>query len=69
MPCIILRNETEWVELVEHGWAKLPSNDFHNLAALIQEPHFNFNSQQLLFGDGKTSLEIAEILRKIFHTN
>ena len=31
-PCLILRSETEWVELVEHGYARIVHNDLEKIA-------------------------------------
>lgn len=56
-PCIVLRNETEWIELVTNGTAKLVGSDksmiryeFNNLLdshAALEYPAF--------YGDGKTA--------------
>lgn len=63
-PCIVLRKETEWVELVNNGTARLVDadpvrirNEFDNLtnkSALLEYPGF--------YGDGKTA---EFILREI----
>lgn len=34
-PCITLRNETEWVELVDCGWNRLAGNDGRKIAEII----------------------------------
>ncbi len=34
-PSVIARNETEWIELVEAGWAKLAGNNIENILASI----------------------------------
>jgi UDP-GlcNAc3NAcA epimerase len=56
-PCIVLRNETEWIELVNNGTAKLVGADperircefvnFMNLHSVLDYPGF--------YGDGKTA--------------
>jgi UDP-GlcNAc3NAcA epimerase len=47
VPCVTLRDETEWVELVEGGWNHLCSPDvkFH-----LQE-HFDFSDENFMLGD------------------
>jgi UDP-GlcNAc3NAcA epimerase len=56
-PCIVLRNETEWVELVNNGTAKLTGADpdrikqeflsFMSSHSVLEYPGF--------YGDGKTA--------------
>lgn len=54
-PCIILRPETEWIELVEQGCAQICDAD----SAKIRAAYRHFKSAQLdfppLFGDGKAA--------------
>jgi len=64
-PCIILRSETEWVELVECGAAKVADAD----EAKILNAYNHFaNQQQLqfpkLFGDGNAAEFICEEILK-----
>jgi len=63
IPCIVLRGETEWVELVENGYAKLIGNDFDKLPGLLFEKQSEIHSDSKIFGDGKASQKIAEILK------
>jgi UDP-GlcNAc3NAcA epimerase len=56
-PCIVLRNETEWIELVNNGTAKLVGADVEH----IKKEFLNFMDGRIEFeypgfyGDGKTS--------------
>ena len=62
VPCIVLRGETEWVELVENGWAKLIGTDFRHLATEIRNfGNFNTNKNNL-FGNGNAARKISDIL-------
>ena len=65
VPCITLRPETEWVELVEHSWNVVlpPSADIDMVSAIHQQAGVKGDEVQL-YGDGKASEEIAEILVK-----
>lgn len=36
-PCVTLREETEWVELVQSGWNKIAGSDASQIARLINE--------------------------------
>lgn len=60
-PCIILRSETEWVELTACGASKLADADE---TKIIQATDHFFNQQNLnfpeLFGNGKTAEFICE---------
>ena len=64
-PCIILRNETEWVEIVENGCAILADADEERIMKafnhFMKKPQITYPA---LFGDGKASEFICgEILR------
>lgn len=62
-PCVILRNETEWIEIVQCGAAALSGVHTHDIIHLTQRmihhPPQNFPE---LFGDGKTSGIICDWL-------
>lgn len=66
VPCLVLRPETEWVELVEYGWAKLIGNDFQRLPEETQKFAVFNRENTILFGDGNASLKIAEIIKDDF---
>jgi UDP-GlcNAc3NAcA epimerase len=61
VPCITLRDETEWVETVETGWNLLTGSD----AERIIEAVYSFcpnSAQQVLYGDGKASNRIISLI-------
>lgn len=63
VPCITLRDETEWVETVQSGWNQLAGADTDKIVdqvKTIQTP----KASPLLFGDGKTAQKINDILLK-----
>jgi UDP-N-acetylglucosamine 2-epimerase (non-hydrolysing)/UDP-GlcNAc3NAcA epimerase len=64
-PCVIPRNETEWVELVELGYAFLVGAN-ENLIVQKVEELFNkglkVDVTKNPYGDGKTSDQIVEVL-------
>lgn len=60
-PCITLRDETEWVELVEGGYNTLVGSDRDAIASALrdaQQPHCGMG----LYGDGNTASLIANAL-------
>ena len=61
VPCITLRNTTEWVETVEDGWNVLVSADKDKIIKMINE--FEPESEQRdIFGDGNASKRIVKNL-------
>ena len=66
-PCIILRSETEWVELVDCGAAVITDADeekiIHSFSAISSAKNFNYPS---IFGDGKASEFICREMVKYF---
>jgi UDP-GlcNAc3NAcA epimerase len=62
IPCLTMRNETEWVETVEAGWNVLVGSD----SAKILESVRSFAPPQkhpVLYGDGHASERCVELLR------
>jgi UDP-N-acetylglucosamine 2-epimerase len=65
IPCITLRENTEWVETIKEGVNKLVGVDPEKIKENINDfypPDQNYSKQ--LFGDGKTSAKIIERLRQ-----
>ncbi len=61
VPCVTLRDETEWVETVENGWNRLTGA---NATAIIAAVH-NFippSGQGTLYGDGQAAKKILKVL-------
>jgi len=61
VPCITLRDETEWMETVEDGWNVLVGADKEEILQAIKgfEPR---GTKQKSFGDGHAAERIVEIL-------
>ena len=63
VPCVTLREETEWVETVEAGWNILVGANREQIVAAVR----NFKptgERPPLFGDGNASRRIVEILTR-----
>jgi UDP-GlcNAc3NAcA epimerase len=61
VPCVILRNETEWVEIVEAGWATLAGAETDRIQSAVQS--LKRPSQHAsLHGDGHAARRCVEHL-------
>ncbi len=61
-PCITLRNETEWVELVEHDVNTLVGADRNKIVSAVNKNAFSGDFTLPLYGDGSASIKIAEYI-------
>jgi len=62
-PCITLREEIEWVELVEHGFNCLAGADYEKIISLegtFMQKELEFDV--LLYGDGKAGEKIVRLI-------
>jgi UDP-N-acetylglucosamine 2-epimerase len=64
VPCVTLRDTTEWVETVETGWNRLVGSDPDLLVAAVEDASPR-ETHPDLYGDGKASDRIADLLATI----
>lgn len=62
VPCITLRDETEWVETVELGWNTLTGTDPVRILAAIGAPDPN-GPVPHIYGNGKAAEMVAELMK------
>lgn len=62
VPCVTLRDETEWIELVDLGWNRLASPMSEGLARIILDSRGHRGKKAQPYGDGRAAQRIAEIL-------
>jgi UDP-N-acetylglucosamine 2-epimerase len=61
VPCITLRENTEWVETVETGWNRLVGTDPERIVAAARET-VTPDQHPPLYGDGSTADSIADLI-------
>ncbi|NLZ33329.1 MAG: UDP-N-acetylglucosamine 2-epimerase (non-hydrolyzing) [Clostridiales bacterium] len=62
-PCVTMRDETEWVETVEVGWNVIVGTNKDKILEAINNFKPN-NEQPYIFGDGKASEKIVELINR-----
>ncbi len=65
VPCVTLREETEWTETVKEGWNRLVGADKEKILEAISDFHPQA-PRRFSYGDGNASGKIVEILEKYF---
>ena len=66
VPCVVVREETEWTELVEIGWNRLAGTRAAEIVAAVEATiHEDFESKARVdfYGDGRASIRIAAVLK------
>jgi UDP-N-acetylglucosamine 2-epimerase len=64
VPCVTLRNETEWVETVEAGWNVVLGTEPQRIATAVQNLRPT-GSPPAVFGDGRASERVVEIINSV----
>jgi UDP-N-acetylglucosamine 2-epimerase len=62
VPCVTLRDETEWVETVEAGWNVIAGADPDRIVAAVRAMAGPRGARPELYGDGATAERILAIL-------
>lgn len=64
VPCVTLRNETEWVELVDSGWNRLADADEERIcdAAATLRTECDSRDRPVLYGDGHAAERIVDMI-------
>jgi UDP-N-acetylglucosamine 2-epimerase len=62
VPCVTLRNETEWVETVEAGWNILVGSDKEKILSAVENFEIPTGPRSLIFGNGDAAEKISNQL-------
>ncbi len=66
VPCVTMRDQTEWTELVEAGWNRLvPLDDSDEVVTSIREALGTRGKEVSPYGDGDASVKIATVLAAV----
>ncbi len=64
VPCLTLRNETEWVELLDAGWNRLaPPDDMHSVLQALEGALGSYGENVQPYGAGDAAIKIVEKLK------
>jgi len=67
VPCVTLRDETEWVETVESGWNTLAGANRKNIVSSIHQTNqLQAESPQLIYGNGDAAEQIIKVICDFF---
>ena len=58
IPCITLREETEWPETLENGWNKLAGSDVSVIIDHFERQEHPSSQNKSFFGDGNAAEKI-----------
>jgi UDP-GlcNAc3NAcA epimerase len=64
-PCIILREETEWVELLENNYARLTGTNEDQIFEALEFFKYPIIFNQGLFGNGNSAEKILETIKNL----
>lgn len=64
VPCVTLREETEWLETVQTGWNSLTGSDSDRMFAAVMRQTPAQPLIQNLYGDGHSARKIVQLLRE-----
>lgn len=67
VPCVTLRDTTEWIETLEDGWNVLAGTDHDTILEAVRRP-FPSAERLPVYGDGRASEAIVREIGSFFST-
>lgn len=66
VPCVTLREETEWMETVQDGWNVLAGTSFRKIMEGVKPvARRRLPGRSKLFGDGRAGMKIVEVIARM----
>ena len=65
VPCITIRDETEWVETLKNGYNRLATANYKDLLEKINSASIHDNNKINYYGNGEASKEIVRIIEEV----
>ena len=65
VPCVTLRDETEWTETVESGWNQIASADENRIIQAVLNAKRPNIEQAALYGDGRAAEKLITIMSEL----
>jgi len=64
VPCITLRDETEWVETVDSGWNELVGSDERKIIDACDRANAGRHSDYQVYGDGASAMKVCNLIAR-----
>jgi UDP-N-acetylglucosamine 2-epimerase len=64
IPCVTLRDETEWAETVESGWNMLVGSESNRILRAVKDAHPG-SSLEDVYSDGKAAEKIVQLISSL----
>jgi len=65
VPCITLRENTEWIETIEDGWNVLVGSNKGKIVKTVKVFEVSASSHRNAYGDGRAGMVIESIIRSL----
>jgi UDP-GlcNAc3NAcA epimerase len=62
VPCVTIRDETEWTETVELGWNTVVGADLSRIVEAVRESRPSNDTVSAPYGAGNASRDVIEIM-------